>query len=148
MANMLKSAAFAGAVLAAFGATSAQALPNLRPNAAGMQNGVVIVRNNGTAPAGPFIVTFECNVTGGEGGCADPSPAAEARYSDPAFPDRGVIRVPRLARGAVFRERIIGWRALDWTPGSYTFEVIADPENAIVESNEADNAGTHTRSFP
>ncbi len=44
---------------------------NLVPIAPRMTKGTISVRNTGSAVAGPFKVTVECNVVGRTGGCVD-----------------------------------------------------------------------------
>jgi hypothetical protein len=115
--------------------------PNLVPIASRMQKGVVSVRNTGSAAAGAFKVTVDCNVMGGEGGCADPGERAAAPYEDPAFPNRLTVSVPGLAPGHVFNHKIAFWDGLVWASGNYEFTVVADAGGVVAETNEGDNTG-------
>lgn len=115
--------------------------PNLVPIASRMQKGVVSVRNTGSAAAGAFKVTVDCNVMGGEGGCAEPSPRDAAPYEDPAFPNKLTVSVSGLAPGHVFSHKIAFWDGLVWASGNYEFTVVADAGGAVAETNEGDNTG-------
>ena len=115
--------------------------PNLVPIPSRMQKGTVSVRNTGSAAAGPFKVTVDCNVMGGVGGCADPSERAAAPYEDPAFPNKLTVSVPGLAPGHVFNHKIAFWDSLVWAAGNYEFTVVADAGGAVAETNEGDNTG-------
>ena len=123
--------------------------PNLVPIASHMKHGRVFVRNIGSAPAGPFKVTVECNAVGRRGGCApDPSPRDAAPYEDPAFPNKLTVSVPGLAKGAVFNHKISFWNSLTWAPGDYQFTVVADAGATVGETNEGDNTGTTVMHVP
>jgi len=122
--------------------------PNLVPIASRMQKGTISVRNTGSAAAGAFKVTVECNVMGGRGGCADPSPRQAAPYEDPAFPNKVTITVPGLAQGKVYNHKIAFWNALAWSSGNYEFCVVADAAGVIAETNEGDNNGCTVFSVP
>ena len=115
--------------------------PNLVPIASRMQKGTISVRNTGSAAAGPFKVTVECNVMGGQGGCADPSPRQAAPYEDPAFPNKVTVSVPGLGAGKVYNHKIAFWNALAWSSGNYEFTVVADAAGDVAETNEGDNTG-------
>jgi hypothetical protein len=115
--------------------------PNLVPIPSRMQKGTVSVRNTGSAHAGPFKVTVECNAMGREGGCVDPPKDAAAPYEDPAFPNKITVSVPGLAPGHVFSHKLSFWDALVWPSGNYEFTVVADAGGAVAETNEGDNTG-------
>jgi len=122
--------------------------PNLVPTASRMKHGTVSVRNVGSAAAGPFKVTVECNVVGRRGGCADPPRRAVAPYEDPAFPNKLTVAVPGLAKGVVFNHKIAFWDALVWASGDYEFTVVADAGSTVGETNEGDNTGTTVMNVP
>ena len=63
------AAVFAAAIIAAPAALAAA--PDLVPIPSRISHGVVSVKNQGDATAGPSLVTVECNKTGGTGGCAN-----------------------------------------------------------------------------
>jgi hypothetical protein len=96
--------------------------------------------------AGPSVLTIECNVAGGAGGCAE-SPAM-ARFTSPAYPDKLVIKVPKLAAGKVYNFKLPFWAGLVWAPNNYQFSFMADAGGAVAESNEANNAGVHVMPLP
>jgi hypothetical protein len=135
--------AFAGALLTA---TAAHAAADLVPIPSRIAHGVVSVKNAGATTAGPSIVTVECNQSGGVGGCAE-TPAM-ARFSDPAYPNKLVVKVLKLAAGKVFNFNLPFWAGLVWAPNSYTFSFTADAGAAVAESNEANNAGAHVMTLP
>lgn len=117
--------------------------PNLVPIASRMQKGTVSVRNTGSASAGPFKVTVECNAMGRRGGCVDPPRDAVAAYEDAAFPNKITVAVPSLSPGHVFSHKLAFWDALVWPSGNYEFTVVVDAGGAVAETNEGDNsAGT------
>lgn len=122
--------------------------PNLVPIASRMQKGTVSVRNTGSAAAGPFKVTVECNVVGRRGGCVDPPERAVAPYEDPAFPNKLTVTVPGLAAGHVFSHKISFWDGLVWPSGNYEFTVVADAGGAVAETNEGDNTGGTVMGVP
>lgn len=122
--------------------------PNLVPIASRMLKGTVSVRNLGSAAAGPFKVTVECNAVGRRGGCAEPPKRAAAPYEDPAFPNKLTVAVPGLAVGHVFNHKIAFWDALVWPSGSYEFTVVADAGAVVGETNEGDNTGTAVLTVP
>ena len=114
---------------------------NLVPIPSRMQKGTISVRNTGSAAAGPFKVTVECNVMGRRGGCVDPPRGEAAPYEDPAFPNKLTVSVPGLAPGHVFNHKIAFWDALVWPSGNYEFIVVADAGGVVAETNEGDNSG-------
>lgn len=122
--------------------------PNLVPIASRMQKGNVSVRNTGSAAAGPFKVTVECNVVGRRGGCVDPPKRAVAPYEDPAFPNKLTVTVPGLAPGHVFSHKISFWDGLVWPSGNYEFTVVADAGGSVAETNEGDNSGGTVMGVP
>jgi hypothetical protein len=114
------------------------AAPDLVPVANRILNGVVSVRNAGSANAGAFVVTVQCQKQGG-GSCADhPGLAA---YEDPAYPNRVVVKVPSLAKGQVFNHNLRFWNELEWQPGTYNFLLEADAGKNVGEINEGNNFG-------
>ena len=121
---------------------------NLVPIASRMTKGTVSVRNTGSAAAGPFKVTVECNVVGRRGGCVDPPERAVAPYEDPAFPNKLTVAVPALAAGHVFNHKISFWDGLVWPAGNYEFTVVADAGGAVAETNEGDNSGGTVMGVP
>jgi hypothetical protein len=121
---------------------------NLVPIASRMTKGTVSVRNTGSAAAGPFKVTVECNVVGRRGGCAEPSERAVAPYENPAFPNKLTVTVPGLATGHVFNHKISFWDGLVWPAGNYEFTVVADAGGAVAETNEGDNSGGTVMGVP
>lgn len=132
---------------AAFGlanlATAAVAAPDLVANPARLAGGEVVVRNQGDARAKvESVVTINCHQPGMEGGCAEIPAAFEAAYSDPAFPNRLVVRVPRLRPGRSVRHRLPFWAAMVWPSGTYNFDFVVDAGGAVIEGDagEANNA--------
>ena len=75
------------------------------------------------------------------------SPAL-ARFSSPAYLNKLVIKVPKLAAGHVYNFTLPFWGALVWAPASYTFTFAADAGGTAAESNEANNAGAHAMMLP
>ena len=112
------------------------AAPDLVPVPERMKNGTVSARNVGSADAGAFIITVQCQKQGG-GGCAE-APGM-ARYEDPKYPNRLVVKVTGLAKGKVFNHKVSFWDALVWAPGSYNFLVEVDPGKTVAETNEGNN---------
>jgi len=127
----------AGSAVAASKSLSANA-PDLVPIADRMKHGTVSVRNVGSANAGSFVVTVQCQKQGG-GGCAEPNPRAAAPYEDPAYPNRLVVTVTGLEQGKVFNHKIAFWDALVWPAGSFNLLVHVDPGAAVAETNEGNN---------
>lgn len=119
--------------------------PDLTPVPARILNGVASVRNSGTTPAGPFILTVQCQKQGG-GSCAE-APGMAA-YENPAYPNRLVIPVPGLAAGKVFNHTLRFWKGLDWQPGNYNFVLEADAGKTVAETNEGNNFGGAVLSKP
>lgn len=114
------------------------AAPDLVPVAERMKQGTVSARNVGSANAGAFVITVQCQKQGG-GSCAEPSPRAVAPYENPAYPNRLVVTVTGLGKGKVFNHKIAFWDALVWLPGNYNFIVHVDPGAAVAETNEGNN---------
>jgi hypothetical protein len=113
--------------------------PDLVPIPSRILQGTVSVRNAGSADAGPFVVTVQCQKQGVRtgGGCAEhPDLAA---YANPAYPNRLVVNVPGLERGKVFNHALPFWNALVWAPGNYNFLVEADAGKTVAETNEGNN---------
>ena len=120
--------------------------PDLVPNAQRMKNGTVSVRNKGTADAGPFVITVECNVQGGTGGCAE-APGM-AKYEDAAYPNKVVVKVNSLAAGKTFNHKLSFWKDLDWSTGNYQFDVVADAASDVAETNEGNNSDSYVMTVP
>jgi len=112
--------------------------PDLVPIADRLKHGTVSVRNAGSANAGAFVVTVQCQKQGG-GGCAEASPRAMAPYENPAYPNRLVVTVPGLAKGKVFNHKIAFWDTLVWPPGVFNFVIQVDAGAAVAETNETNN---------
>jgi hypothetical protein len=119
--------------------------PDLAPVPARILNGVASVRNAGSAAAGPFVLTVQCQKQGG-GGCAE-SPGMAA-YENPAYPNRLVIPVAGLAAGKVFNHTLPFWKGLKWQPGDYNFVLEADAGKTVAETNEGNNFGGAVLSKP
>jgi hypothetical protein len=133
----LVSSLSVGSAVAASNQLTAKA-PDLVPVAERMKHGTVSVRNVGSANAGSFVVTVQCQKQGG-GGCAEPSPRAVAPYENPAYPNRLVVVVPGLAQGKVFNHKIAFWDTLVWPAGTFNFLVHVDPGATVAETNEGNN---------
>lgn len=114
------------------------ASPDLVPVPNRILQGTVSVRNVGSANAGAFVVTAQCQKQGG-GSCAD-HPGLKA-YANPAYPGRLVVNVPSLQKGKVFNHKLPFWNALDWDPGNYNFVLEADAGKSVAETNEGNNFG-------
>ena len=112
------------------------AAPDLVPIPSRILNGTVSVRNVGSANAGAFVVTVQCQKQGG-GGCAEHR--GFNKYEDPAYPNRLVIKVSGLQKGKVFNHALPFWNDLDWPPGNYNFLVEADAGKKVAETNEGNN---------
>jgi hypothetical protein len=112
------------------------AAPDLVPIPSRILNGTVSVRNVGSANAGAFVVTVQCQKQGG-GGCAEHR--GFAKYLDPAFPNRLVVKVSGLEKGKVFNHALPFWNDLDWTPGNFNFVLEADAGKKVAETNEGNN---------
>lgn len=133
--------ALSGALLAAGLALPAAAQftaagPDLKPLVKTPFNGLVKVRNVGSATAGPSTLTIECQKIGG-GAC--PEAPGMAAYEDPAYPNKAAVKVPQLKTGKTFTHKLSFWNALSFGPGVYRFTVIADDGNKVAEINEGNN---------
>ncbi len=118
------------------------ASPDLVPVPNRILQGTVSVRNVGSANAGAFVVTAQCQKQGagpGAGKCAD-HPGLKA-YANPAYPNRLVVNVPSLQKGNVFNHKLPFWNDLDWDPGNYNFVLEADAGKTVAETNEGNNFG-------
>ena len=122
--------------VAAASRTLTAAAPDLVPIPERIKNGTVSARNVGSADAGAFVITVQCQKQGG-GSCAE-APGI-ARYEDPKYPNRLVVKVSGLQKGKVFNHKISFWDALVWAPGNYNFLVEVDPGKAVAETNEGNN---------
>ena len=146
MRHIIQTALGIAVVLAASNVTTdAQvvgAAPDLVPVASRILQGTVSVRNVGSANAGAFVVTAQCQKQGAAGGggeCAD-HPGFKA-YANPAYPNRVVVNVPSLQKGKVFNHKLPFWNELDWDPGNYNFVLEADAGKSVAETNEGNNFG-------
>lgn len=128
--------------------TAASAAPDLTPIPSRLEHGVVSVRNVGDEIAGASVVTIDCHKPAMVGGCADIPPAFVAAYTNPAYPNRLVVNVPRLRPGRVFNHALPFWGAMAWAPGAYHFDFVADAGGAVAEANEANNTGTYIKNVP
>ncbi len=130
-------------------ATAASAAPDLVPIPSRLAHGVVSVRNAGDALAGPSVVTINCHKPGMAGGCVDIPAAFVANYTNPAYPNRLVVNVPRLPRGRVFNHTLPFWGAMVWPPGTYNFDFVVDAGGAVAEgAGEGNNTGTYVKIVP
>ena len=106
-------------------------------------NGTAIVWNNGTVAAGPTKLLVSCKKVGfpGPGGGCPPIPPDQlAAYSDPAFPNQIVVRVPALQPRTRFDHHLTFWDRLCWPAGSYVISARADVGNSEAEGvNEGNN---------
>ena len=110
--------------------------PDLVPVPSKILQGTVSVKNVGSADAGTFVVTVQCQKQGG-GGCAE-HPGFN-KYEDPAYPNRLVVKVSGLKKGKTFNHKLPFWKDLVWAPGNYNFLVEADPGKKVGETNEGNN---------
>jgi hypothetical protein len=118
------------------------ASPDLVPAPNRILQGTVSVRNVGSANAGAFVITAQCQKQGAAGGggeCAD-HPGLKA-YANPAYPNRIVVNVPGLQKGKVFNHKLPFWNELEWDPGNYNFVLEADAGKTVAETNEGNNFG-------
>jgi hypothetical protein len=129
--------ALAGSNLPADAQVTAAA-PDLVPVPSRILQGTVSVRNTGSADAGAFVVTAQCQKQGG-GGCAEHR--GMAAYNDPMYPGRLVVNVSGLQKGKVFNHKLPFWNDLDWQPGNYNFVIEADAGKTVGETNEGNNIG-------
>ena len=141
MSRIIAMTAAAAALLfidigAAAQAQVTAAAPDLVPNPSRILKGTVSVRNTGGADAGAFVVTVQCQKQG-DGGCAE-HPGL-AKYEDPAYPNRLVVKVSGLKKGKTFNHKLPFWKDLEWAPGNYNFLVEADPGKKVSEINEGNN---------
>ncbi len=112
------------------------AAPDLVPIPSRILQGTVSVKNAGSADAGAFVVTVQCQKQGG-GSCAE-HPGL-AKYEDAAYPNRLVVKVSGLKKGKTFNHKQPFWTDLVWAPGNYNFLVEADPGKTVGETNEGNN---------
>lgn len=122
---------------------------DLIPIPSRIANGVVSVRNNGTAASVPTVVTINCHRPGQNGGCVDIPAAYLAQYTSAAYPNRLVVQVPAIQPGHVYNHNLPFWAEMDWPSGEeFQFDYVVDPANTNNESNEANNAGSHVWEAP
>ena len=131
-------------------ATAASAAPDLQPIPSRLANGVVSVRNSGDAASGASVATINCHKPRLVGGCVDIPAAFAAAYTSAAYPNRLVVRVPRLRPGHVHNHRLPFWAAMLWPSGTYDFDFVADAGGTVVEgvAGEANNTGTYSKIVP
>ncbi len=129
-------------------ATGALAAPDLQPIPSRLEHGVVSVRNTGDAISGASVVTINCHKPAMRGGCVDIPPAFVANYTNPAYPNRLVVNVPRLTPGRVFNHTLPFWGAMVWPSGTYNFDFVADAGGTVAEGNEGNNTGTYVKVVP
>jgi CARDB len=129
-------------------ATAASAAPDLQPIPSRLAFGVVSVRNTGASTAGPSVVTINCHKPAMVGGCVDIPAVYVPRYTNPAYPNRLVVRVPRIAAGHVYNHTLPFWGSMVWPSGTYDFDFVADAGATVAESNEANNTGTYVKVVP
>ncbi|MEZ6022624.1 MAG: CARDB domain-containing protein [Hyphomonadaceae bacterium] len=67
-------------------------------------------------------------------------------YIDPAYPNRLVVQVPPSSRATSTVHNLTFWNAIAWPTGSYQFDYVVDPANAVGETNEGNN--TPARAAP
>ena len=131
-------------------ASTASAGPDLVPIPSRLAHGVVSVRNAGDAVAGPSVVTINCHKPGMAGGCVDIPAAFAPNYTNPAYPNRLVVNVPRLLRGHVFNHTLPFWAAMVWPSGTYNFDFVVDAGGTVPEGvvGEGNNTGTYVKIVP
>ena len=105
----MKKTLIMAAAVVAFSAPAYAAAPDLIADF-NTTTGTVTVKNDGTAPAGPSVVTIKCQrrkppVVGGGGGCPEIPRTFMFNYTNPAFPNALSINVGALAPGAGQRLR-------------------------------------------
>jgi hypothetical protein len=118
-------------------------VPDLQPIPSRITHGVVSVRNTGTAPSAPSVVTVNCHLPGQNGGCPEIPAAAMAAYTDAAFPNKLVVQVPAIQPGHVYNHNLSFWNGYNMPSGAYVFEFVADASATNNESNEANNAQSY-----
>lgn len=119
--------------------------PDLIPIPSRIEHGVVSVRNAGSVASAPSVVTVNCHRPGQEGGCVDIPAAYIAQYTDAAYPNRLVVQVPAIQPGHVYNHNLPFWDEMDWPEGeAFQFDYVADAGNTVGETNEGNNAGSHT----
>lgn len=144
-------------LVAAIGMSSALVVPavadtvltaraaDLVPVPSRVLNGVVSIRNVGSAASGPTVATLSCSKAGG-GSCAE-APGMAA-YTNPMYPNQVVVMIPALAAGAIHNHTLTFWSDLDWASGSYNLVLTADAGGAVAETNEGNNVGGTTLVVP
>ena len=112
--------------------------PDLVPVPNRILNGTVSARNVGSANAGAFVITGQCQKQG-RGSCAEHR--GFAAYENPAYPNRLVVNVPGLQKGKVFNHKLPFWNQISWQPGNYNFVIEVDAGKTVAETNEGNNFG-------
>ena len=135
---VLLALGFAGSVLAAD-------QPDLVPVSEVVKDGRFGVENEGTAEAGPSVLTITC-VNNGGGDC----PQAEGMkdYLDADFPDKLVVKIPALPPGRLYMHSLRFWPELQWALGSYSIALFADASDSVKESEETNNIAVVNRQVP
>lgn len=118
-------------------------LPDLVPGVPDHVQGTVSVRNigNGHAKASKLILLCGVQLAGRPDeihGCNAVLPADISAYSDPAFPDQVIVKIPPLPPGGSYRHKLTFW-PMYLRNGSYGFQVHADHGREVIESNEENN---------
>jgi hypothetical protein len=148
----MKKLLIAAATAALFPLSAQAAAPDLKADF-NTVTGTVTVKNVGTAPAGPSVVTIKCQrrtppVVGGGGGCPEIPRTFMFNYTNPAFPDSLAINVGALAPGATFNHALPFFGGLVFPSGAYAFTTRADAGGVVAESNEANNVIVRTKIVP
>jgi hypothetical protein len=121
---------------------------DLVPIPSRIEHGVVAVRNTGNTTSAPSVITVNCHLPGEDGGCVDVPERLLGGYTDAAFPNMLVVQVPAIEPGHVYNHTLTFWDDIVWPSGSYQFDFNADASATNNESNEANNAGSHTWVVP
>lgn len=148
---LMMAAVAAGTAVIAVPAIAETILTNraadLVPVPSRVLNGVVSIRNVGSAASVPSVATLNCDKVGGGGGHCAEAPGMAA-YENPMYPNRVVVMIPALAPGAIHNHTLAFWSDLDWETGSYNFVLQADAGSAVAETNEGNNFGGTTLVVP
>ena len=113
-----------------------------------IEHGAVSIRNAGSAAAGASVATVNCHLPGQRGGCPEIPAAYLAAYENPAYPNRLAVNIPAIPAGHVHTHYLTFWDEVTWPSGTYIFEFVADAGSAVGETNEGNNAGSHTWVVP
>lgn len=148
----MKKTLIMAAAVVAFSAPAHAAAPDLIADF-NTTTGTVTVKNDGTAAAGPSVVTIKCQrrkppVVGGGGGCPEIPRTFMFNYTNPAFPNSLSINVGALAPGATFNHALPFFGGLVFPSGAYAFTTRADAGGVVAESNEGNNVVVRTKFVP